>query len=123
MRVSPNSCAEPFLSSGGAYSPPIWPSPINGETEFSGRYPVFVIVTDDENGKSGSAGSDIVAVTRGKKVTTAPGTPSSVANPKIAPIIDIRGFFFSAAFGLFCALPDSRALPDIGTSQEYRPSL
>lgn len=66
-----------------------------GITELSEMYPVFVIVREDENGSSGSAGLEIVTAMRGIKVAEAAILPIRVAAAKTMAIGKIRFGFLS----------------------------
>jgi hypothetical protein len=78
---------------------------------------VFVTVTEDENGSSGSAGSEIIAVTLGIKETTATAPPIKVATPKSMATSrnsrGIRDVVFAALFGGFFGLGNFGRLLDI----------
>ena len=89
--------------------------PYQGLTEDNGTTPVFVIVTDAENGLSGSTGSETFAVNRGKNITTAAIPPSSVATTSTRANRDLFGWFSLAlclsffGLGIFFKLLDTWA--------------
>jgi hypothetical protein len=68
---------------------------------------------EDENGFSGSAGSEIVGVTLGKKVNNAATPPTNVAKPSSMPSGDIPALFLPAFCRCFFGLGGFGALFDI----------
>ena len=76
-------------------------------------YPVFVMVTEDENGSFATTGSDALIVTLGNSVTIATAPPIKVAAASDIPHIEILVLVFVAVFIRFFGLGSFRALFDI----------
>jgi hypothetical protein len=85
-------------------------------TALKGMYPVLVTVARAENVLSGSGGSEIVTVKRGKNVVAAANPPSKVATASIKANGDIFRLLLYALFDFRGALGNFGPLLDIVAS-------